>query len=183
VQPTGRPNARMRQTVGDMVRSMAVVLGVVLVIVVLAWRPDPEAVKVVDPAPFVTVAARTAEFPVREPTGLPEGWRPTSARWEPTEKSESAPVLHIGYVTPADAYAQLSQSTAQGDAYLGEQADNGQPAGTQDVAGVEWRRLESADRRSLVRADGAALIVVSGTAEWDELAQLAASLETVAVAE
>ena len=48
VQPTGRPNARLRQTAWDMVRSMAVVLVVVFVIVLLAWRPEPEAVKVVE---------------------------------------------------------------------------------------------------------------------------------------
>lgn len=179
VRPTGRPNARMRQTLGDMIRSMALVLAVVFVIVLLAWRPAPEAVKTVETAPTIALAAREAAFPLQQPIGLTEQWRATSVRWEPTEESASEPVLHIGYVTPADAYAQVSQSTARSDQYLDEQTATGEPAGIVDIAGVAWERLESSDRRSLVRADGAVLTVVSGGAGWDELAVLAGSLGDV----
>ena len=70
LRPSGRSTSRMRQTVGDMVRSMAVVLAVVVVIVVLAWRPWPEAVKVVDTGPVVAQAVAGAEFPVLAPQGL-----------------------------------------------------------------------------------------------------------------
>lgn len=179
VQPTGRPNARMRQTIGDMIRSMALVLAVVFVIVLLAWRPEPEAVKVVDPGPAVMLAAAEAEFPVAAPEGLADGWRPTSARWEPTTESDGEPVLHIGYVTPADQYAQVSQSQARSAGYLAEQTARGEPVGSEQVAGATWERLESSERRSLVRADGEVLTIVSGTADWAELAALAASLEAV----
>ena len=179
VQPTGRPNARLRQTVGDMIRSMALVLAVVFVIVLLAWRPEPEAVKVVDPGPAVMLAAVEAEFPVAAPEGLADGWRPTSARWEPTTESDGEPVLHIGYVTPADQYAQVSQSQARSAGYLAEQTARGEAAGSEQVAGTTWERLESSDRRSLVRVDGDVLTIVSGTADWAELAALAASLEAV----
>ena len=177
VAPTGRPNARLRQTVWDMVRSMALVLGVVAVVVVLAWRPEPDPVKVVDPAPIVTVAVMQADFPVLLPQGLPEGWRPTSARWEPTEKSDGQPVLHIGYVTPSDEYAQVSQSTVDDLAYLGEQTADGVQTGSQAIGDVAWERWETDKRRSLVlRSDGRVLIV-SGTGSWEELIALAQSLE------
>ena len=179
VQPTGRPNARLRQTVGDMIRSLAVVLAVVFVIVLLAWRPEPEAVKVVDVAPVVALAAAGAEFPVAAPTGLGDGWRPTSARWEPTERSEGEPVLHVGYVTPGDEYAQVTQSTARSEPYFAEQADSGSPTGTQDIGGTVWQRWEGPDRNSLVLVEDPAVTIVSGTASWDELTELAASLEPV----
>jgi hypothetical protein len=179
VQPTGRPNARLRQTAWDMVRSMAVVLVVVFVIVLLAWRPEPEAVKVVETAPTVALAAREAEFPVVTPTGLAEGWRPTSVRWEPTEESESEPVLHIGYVTPADQYAQVSVAPVVSERFLGEQTADGAATGTQAVADATWQRWEAGDRRSLVLVDGAVATVVSGSADWAELIILAESLELV----
>lgn len=182
VQPTGRPNARLRQTVGDMIRSLALVLAVVFVIVLLAWRPEPEAVKVVETAPVVALAAAGAEFPVTAPIGLADGWRPTSARWEPTERSESRPVLHLGYVTPGDEYAQVAQSTARSEPYFAEQADNGSPTGTQDIEGTVWQRWEGPDRNSLVLVSDQAVTIVSGTASWDELAQLAAALEPVPAA-
>lgn len=181
VQPTGRPNARMRQTVGDMARSMAVVLAVVVVIMLLAWRPDPEPLKLVDSAPVIALAAAQAQFTVRAPTGLPDGWRATSARWEKTAQSSDEPVLHLGYVTPSDQYAQVSQSTARSAAYLDEQTAGGVPSGTMSIGGGEWEKLATHARRSLVQADGKALTVVSGSAEWDELVALAASLEPAPV--
>ena len=179
IQPTGRPNARMRQTVGDMVRSMAVVLAVVAVIVLLAWRPDPEPITVVDAAPVVARAAAQADFAVSAPAGLPDAWRATSARWEETEESDGLPVLHVGYVTPADAYAQVTQSTATSPAYLQEQTKKGRPDGTIEVDGVPWERFDADDRRSLVLAGDPVLTVVSGSADWPELVELASSLAPV----
>lgn len=180
VEPTGRGNARLRQTVWDLVRSMAVVLALVFVIVILAWRPEPDAVKVVDPAPVFAIAAAQATFPVVEPAGLSDDWRPTSVRWEPTEKSESLPVMHVGYVTPSDSYAQVSQSTARSAAFLDEQTAGGRSVGAQDVAGQQWETWESGTRRSLVLGEGSAVTIVSGTGTWDELATLAGALEPVA---
>ena len=179
VQPTGRPNARLRQTAVDMVRSMAVVLVGVFVIVLLAWRPEPEAVKVVETASTVDLAARDAQFPIVAPAGLAQGWRATSVRWEPTEESESEPVLHIGYVTPADQYAQVAVAPVAVESFLDEQTANGAPTGTQAVGDVTWERWESAKRRSLVLIDGSVATIVSGGAEWSELITLAESLETV----
>jgi hypothetical protein len=182
VQPTGRRNARMRQTVGDMARSMAVVLVVVAVIMLLAWRPDPEPVKVVDVAPAITLAVAQAPFAVSAPTGLPAGWRPTSARWETTADSGEEPVLHLGYVTPSDEYAQVTQSAAHTAAYLDEQTAGGEPAGQLTLGDVVWERLATKDRRSLAltRAD-ASVTVVSGSADWEELTELADSMEPVEV--
>ena len=169
----------MRQTVGDMFRSMAVVLALVLVIVLLAWRPDPEAIKVVETAPVVAIAARAAEFDVSAPASLPTEWQATSARWEATVESDGAKVLHIGYVTPSGEYAQFSESTASGPRYLDEQTAGGIPAGEQVVGDVTWERRETEDRRSLVRTDAGTVTVVSGSAAWDELIALAGSIQPV----
>jgi hypothetical protein len=179
VQPTGRPNARLRQTAVDMVRSMAVVLVVVFAIVLLAWRPEPEAVKVVETAPTVALAAGQAQFPIVAPAVLAEEWRATSVRWEPTEESQSEPVLHIGYVTPADQYAQVAVAAVVTESFLEEQTADGAPTGTQAVGGATWQRWEAGDRRSLVLLDGAVATVVSGSADWAELITLAESLELV----
>jgi hypothetical protein len=179
VQPTGRTNARLRQTVVDMVRSMAVVLAVVFVIVLLAWRPEPDAVRVVDPSPTVSLAAREAQFPIVAPTGLADGWRPTSVRWESTEESESERILHIGYVTPGDEYAQFSLAPVTTEAFLDEQTADGVPTGSQAIGDTTWERRETDERRSLVLVDGEVATVVSGSADWSELILLAESLEPV----
>lgn len=167
----------MRQTVGDMVRSLLVVLAFVAVLLIVTHRGQPEAVKAVDAAPIVAVAAMQAPFPVLAPIMLPEEWRPTSARWEPTEKSGEDPVLHIGYVTPTDKYAQISQSSNSSKAYLSEQTANGLLVGTETIAAIDWERWERGDRRSLVRVADGATTIVSGTATWDELVALAGAMQ------
>ena len=170
----------MRQSVGDMVRSMLVVLAFVVVLLLVTWRPQPEAVKAIDPTQVEYLASRQAAFPVQFPVGLAQGWRPTSARWEATAKSASEPVLHIGYVTPADAYALVSQSSNSSQEYLAEQTDNGVAVGTQAVGEVTWQRWEHGDRHSLVRIEARTTTIVSGTAGLAELISLAASLKAPA---
>jgi hypothetical protein len=160
-----------------MVRSMSVVLALVAVIVLVTMRPHPDPITVVDPAPVVALAAAQASFPVAAPTNLPEGWRPTSARWEPTTASGDVPVLHIGFVTPSEQYAQVTQSTASSDRYIAEQTDKALATGSKDIAGTVWQTWERKSRRSLVRSVDGVQTIVSGSAPWEELAILAASLQ------
>lgn len=176
VQPTGRANAHLGKTVRDMVLSMAVVLGVVGLLLLVTWRPQPDPVTVVDITPPVTVATMQAEFPVLVPQGLDVGWRPTSARWEPSDESRPDPVLHIGYVTPRDEYAQVSQSVNASAGYLAEQTFDAVATGAVEIGGQVWEQRMSSDRRALVLQLPEVTIAVAGTADWDELATLAASL-------
>jgi hypothetical protein len=171
--PTGRRNAHLRKTAFDMLRSMVVVLALVFVIVLLAWRPLPEEVRVIDPVPVIDAAALQADFTVLAPEGLEDRWRPTSARWEPTEQSGDLPVLHVGYVTPSDQYAQISQSREASEGYLNEQTSGGAPVGTREVGGTVWQQWEAPDRLSLVQIDGGVTTIVSGTGDIAELESLA----------
>jgi hypothetical protein len=176
-RPTGRPNARLRQSVGDMVRSLAVVLIVVAVTLVIVWRPKPDAVKPVDPIAAVTLVTMQKEFPPLVPTALPADWTVTSARFEPTAKSQGRSVFHIGYVTPSGQYAQVQESTATSAGFLSESTDRGAASGTRVVGSQTWQVWNSDERRSLVLADDSHVVVVSGTGTLDEVAALAGSLQ------
>lgn len=174
--PTGRRTARLSLTLRDMVWSMAVVLGVVALLLVVTWRPQPDPIRVVDGTPALEFAALQSEVPVLAPTGLGPDWRLTSARWEPTPESAREPVLHFGYVTPGEQYAQVTQSIATDPAYLREQTDGGRVTGSRVVAGREWEQRESDRRRSLVGSVDGSTVIVTGTAEWTELELLLTSL-------
>ena len=178
-RPTGRSTGQLRKTVTDMVLSMAVVLAVVFVIVLLAWRPTPQVINVIDPSPAIAQATAQADFPLVTPIGLSDAWRPTSARWEPSPESGTDPVLHIGYVTPTDQYGQVSLSRSATERYLGEQTSGGRPIDTREVAGAVWQRWEADDRRSLVLIEDGVTTIVSGTGEWSEIEGLAATLQPV----
>ena len=69
--------ARGRETVGDMVRSLGLVLVVVAVMILLTFRLSPrDPVQVVELGPAVAEARQTAPYGVLVPTG----WARTGAR-------------------------------------------------------------------------------------------------------
>ena len=177
LRPTGRSNARLRQTVRDMILSLVVVLAVIAVILVLTWRPAPDPVRVIDPTPALSLARVQADYPVLYPADLDAAWRATSARWEITPSSQPDPAWHVGFVTPDDAYAQLGQSATEDPSYVADQVGIAKPAGEWDG----WLRYDSSDQRALVRIDGGVTVVVSGTAPWPTLQLLAERLSPTAV--
>lgn len=177
-RPTGRPNARLGQTVWDMVRSMAVVLAVVGLLVWLSRSTETEQVKAVDTAPLLTAAVMTAPFEVQMPTEA-DGLVPTSVRLEPTTESRPDVVWHVGWVTPDTQYVQLSQSRASSAAYVSEQTASGRKGETVLVNGRTWQRYATDARRSLVNRDAGVTTIVSGTEGWPALESLAGSLAVV----
>jgi len=175
VRPTGRANARLGKSIADMVRSMVVVLAVVGAILLVTWRPQPDPVREVDPAPVQALATAQADYPILLPIGMPE-YRPTSARWEPTKASSGVPVWHVGYVTGQTQYVQVSQAATTDSAFIWEQAGQATPVGPVDIDGITWQQMASNQGMSLVReADGVAT-VVTGTVPLDELVAVVRAL-------
>lgn len=178
VRPTGRSNARLRQTVRDMVISLVVVLGVIAVVMVIAWRPKPEALKPVEYRPQLAVAERQAGYEVLMPDPLPAGWTVTSARWEVTDTSSPDPAWHVGMVTADGQYVQIEQSSTQRPEWLATQIAGEQPTGGREIDGANWLQYERAQpiQRSLVQSRDGATSIVSGTLSFDELAAFASGL-------
>ncbi len=167
------------ETLGDMVRSLGLVLVVVAVLVLITLRPPGEEVRVVDYAQTLRLAGAGAPFPPADAVGLPEGWRATSAYFDPPQRTGSAGVVrwHIGWLTPRDEYAAVEQGNGDAAALLEEQLGQAQPAGASTVGGQAWQRNTGTNgRRALTLASGDVLTVVHGTADWGELEQLAAAL-------
>ncbi len=165
---------RGRETAGDMIRSLSVVLVLVVGMWFLAQPPDSDEqqVRVVDPTS--DIAAFSADVPgVPVPQDLPDGWRPTSS-------TLTAGTLRIGYVTPDGKYAEYAATTAPAD-----DLDEIVGAGAQElpdvqVEGVRWAQRRDGGALSLVRTSGASTVVVGtlrSTAGRDELDELAGSLE------
>jgi hypothetical protein len=83
-------------------------------------------------------------------------------------------------VTPSDEYAALEQSNEKASQYVPRMANSSKPVGTQQVDGVTWTKYHRKDKKANTLArtlpDGVSL-VVTGTASYQELAVLAASLK------
>jgi hypothetical protein len=171
-----RARRRLRQTVRDMLLSMLVVSGAVLVLYAPWNRNPPETVHVVDPAPVVEAARQAQSWPVLAPVGLPATWRPTSSRLELASDGES--IVHLGYLSPTDDYAGLEQSATHELVFISDRTIGGVKGDDVTIGGVVWTRYESPDgkHRSLVRAASGATYVVTGNGEWPEVETFAASL-------
>jgi hypothetical protein len=162
-----------------MVRSLGVVVAVVVVLVVLAAGPDRDPVRTVDVSAPLAQARSQAAYDVLAPTGLDPSWRPTSAR---AERSGSSLQWHLGYVTPAGAYAGVEQSDVRDPSEVRRYVDRfvagGRRGGTEQVGGRQWQRIEGGDPepRALLLREGAVVTLVVGSASWAELSALAARL-------
>lgn len=167
---------RGRKTVADMVRSLALVLVLVGVIVAfnVAEQPD-RVVQQVDYPAALEEARAVATYDVLGPEPVPEGWRVTSAR---TERSGGGVGWHVGLVTTTEEYAAVEQSDGARRALLDAVVAGARPAGSVEVAGQAWRRLEGGDpeERALVRTADGVTTMVAGSAPWPQLRTLAESL-------
>ena len=171
---------RGRETVGDMVRSMGLVLVVVAVMILLTFRLSPrDPVQTVELGPAVAAARQTAPYGVLVPKGLGEDWLPVSAS---TRVDAGATTWRIGWITPAEDFAAVGQSDQAAAAFVDAFASGAPAAGEVIIDGVRWARLGDPDakERSLIRSGGAGedtvTVVVTGTAAFAELEALAASL-------
>jgi hypothetical protein len=171
-----RSRKRLRQTARDMLISMLVVSGAVLLLV-FPWNRGPsDPVKTVDPTPVIAGARAAESWPVMAPTGQPATWRCTSARI--STASDGQDVVHLGYLTPSTEYVGLEQSATKELTFVRDQTLKADKTGTRVIGRSTWTTYETADgtHRSLVLAQDGATYVVTGTATWDDLTAFTASL-------
>lgn len=159
-----------------MVRSLAVVLVLVGVIVGLNVAQQPEPVlRDVDYPAALDGAQQGVDYVLAGPDPLPPGWRVTSAR---TDRVEAATTWHLGMVTASDAYAAVEQTDGPRKDLVEVHAGGAAAAGSTTIGGRTWQRLSGGDpepRALVLVADGLTTLVV-GNASWAELRELAASL-------
>jgi hypothetical protein len=158
-----------------------VVLAVVGVVALITLRPGSDPVRVVDYSGALQQARAAAPYGVLGPQDLP-GYRATSVRYGTTP--DGATVWHLGFVTPAGAYAGVDQTDGDGEEFVAElteaaEAVDGPPV---DLGDRIWRRYDGGGDtpgelvRGLVNETSGVTTVVSGTAAWPELEMLARAL-------
>jgi hypothetical protein len=127
----------------------------------------------------ITVAnfGHAVPYQVWAPAKDPVGWIPNSNKIAKGEGS--AQVLYLGYATAKKQHAMFVQSDEKPAAgFADRMANSNRAVGTQQVAGQPWeqRFREDKNQRSLVRELPDVTLVVTGTADWAELGELAATL-------
>lgn len=170
----------LKKTVRDIALSMGVVAGIIFLVLAVSWRPQPDPVRSVDPTLTAQTAAAAASYPILVPR-VAEGWRATSARFEPTAESDQLPVWFNGWVTPTEEFVAVVQSANTTESFIEEQTITGIPA--EDAPATPgWDAFISprTEQRSLVRVADGVTTIVTGSVDWPELVAFRDSLQPVA---
>lgn len=168
--------ARGRESVGDMVRSMSLVLVVVAAVFLLTLRDEPrQTVHRVDYSEQLQEARQVASYDVLAPVGLGDGWKATSVR---ADNVGGATTWHIGFVTPDEHYAAVEQSGGPVTAFLDGFVEGATRSGRVSVSGASWQQLAGGapEPRALVLRGSGVTTLVTGSASFAELRQLASAL-------
>lgn len=169
-----------RFTAANMVRSLVPLLAIVLLLV--GWsafrQNGADPVREVDPSSTVRLAAARAGYPMLAPTGLPKGYRATSARTDAGQARKGDPVtLQIGYVTPKEQYAGFAISDDPRADALTSVLDGARPDGTVQIDGATWTRSRTTrGELALSERVGDVTVLVTGSAAEAELAAVAGSV-------
>jgi hypothetical protein len=173
---------RGKQTVRDMVLSMAAIGALVGGVYLFIPHNDSksaqqDAVKTVDYRVEVATVRRTAPYPVAVPEGLAGDWRATSVSYKASSDSKGG-AWHLGFLDPKDEYVALEQSDAPAEKFIKDVTLGAEKAqGGQSVGDAKWERYKGEKYNALVRQESGVTTVVTGTASYDRLAELAGTLK------
>lgn len=177
-----RQSQTTRNLVVALVASLAIVLGIVLVVA----RPDASHLTAVDYRAVAASAERTLGEPVLLPD-LPATWSANRADTRNGTMRDSR-VWYLGLLTPTGAYLAVQQAVGEDERWIGDQLGDAAATGVRTIGATEWTVADRRGQRdtgnheyAMWTATDSGFIMINGTAtdgEFDEVAaQLTAQLE------
>lgn len=161
---------------GDIVRSVvvlgAIVFGLWGIQKFFSTDATEPVVKTVDYQQVVSQGRPVAEFDLLAPKTLPEGWRATSARFDPK-------AWHLGVLTDDGTYVGIEQLKVSEDRAIDRFAADSERAGTAEVDGKTWTVRKGPKKYwTYVREADGVTTLVNGTTSRAELERYITSLST-----
>lgn len=177
-------------TAGDMIRSIAVILvPVALIMALLTYTPDEPEVRVVPWQPTLAKARAESPWPVVAPAGLPEGpkqWRATSVHWSkaghpgplgggPSPRNQWL----LGLISPDTIHYAVNQADGDAESWIRETTRDARRTGQATIGGQPWDQYETGDgrTRALVRRGTDTVTVVADT-DFGHLDQFVRTLKS-----
>lgn len=170
--PLGRGT---RRSVADMLRTLAVIVGFVVVLVLIVPRPNEVRQPDVDAVAAARSAAPGLSFEPAVPAGLPAGW--AARRAAAQVGTDDVRMWSLQYWT-GTGYASVRQARGATPAWEARQVTDGRENGTVTIDGREWVVRSRTDRgiTSWVLRAGDLTTIVTGTVPAAELETLATRL-------
>lgn len=163
------------KTIRDMVLSLVVIGAAVAGIYVFVPHDDTaKPVKRVNYEVELATAKRAAAYPVLAPQGLGKDWKPTTVRFNGAEQDH----WHLGFHSPDGKYVAVEQSTEKARVFIDQVTRGAEESGRREqLGGDTWTRYQGPTYDALVRADKGATTVITGSASFRELAEMAQALK------
>lgn len=170
-----RPRRSLNTTARDMLISMAVIVGLILVFVLLVPRPNQIPARTLDVTAAAAAATEELGFAPADPT-LPAGWVARTA--DVQRGTDQIPTWHLTYTSPSGRYVGVQQAADATDRWEARQVTDGTDQGTIAVGGATWTIRSRIDRNitSWVLRQTPVTTVVTGTALEPELALFATAV-------
>lgn len=167
---------RANASVIGMIIALVVSIAAFLPIVLMNPSPKTDGFRPnIDVSAVANNAVDVAGFtPVAPETG--DTFRPNYARWE-AGTGTGVPTWEVGYLTPKEAFIGLIQTKKANPTWLLQQTKNAPVTGTRKAGGQEWELRDTGKgERSMVLNHRGTTVVLSGGAQLDEFAVLAAAV-------
>ncbi|MBG6212909.1 MAG: DUF4245 domain-containing protein [Cryobacterium sp.] len=173
---------RSHKTVNNLVLSLLVTVGAVLVLVLLVPRSDNPINRDVDYASVAAQLQPVVDHALAIPE-LPDGWSANDTEWQAGTNGQ-VPSWYIGLLTPGNQYIGFSQAFNANPTWLAQKLPDSPVVDSVSIAGVTWdvyRNSAAAGDRgnfdyALVTAAGASTYVLIGTAPTGDFETLATAL-------
>ncbi|PRZ40991.1 uncharacterized protein DUF4245 [Antricoccus suffuscus] len=174
-----------------MLRSLVPIVVLVVLFAYFCMPKSDNKINTIDPQDNITSMAEYGAFSIVAPKALDKSWKPTSSKLLRDDSNQlSTPTgLTIGYVTPKMKFARFTIRQGVPEAVLKASVDDAtvtdDPAGNAvQIAGRSWTPITTDKGRGYVNVAGSGaasiVIVLVGSASYDELKELATALQPVA---
>lgn len=171
---------RGRENAYDMVLSLSAVSIFVVVVLVITWRPQHQTMQEVDYLGAKANAVASSNWPIYVPNKLPSDYQVTAARFEAESYGESGDSRwYLGLTSKNENYISLWQSDGPIKKIKAAATNNGSCTEKEVIAGSEWEKCfsQKPETRAYLKSQGDVTLIISGTAQWDELKNFINSLE------
>ncbi|MFB2556559.1 DUF4245 domain-containing protein [Herbiconiux liangxiaofengii] len=174
---------RDRKTLRNLLYALLVSVGLVAAIIIVVPRPEQSMLADVDYRQVAVSAQASMPVPLAVPD-LPAEWTSNAAELR-SGTADGVVSWYIGLISPTDQYVGLSQAIDANPTWLADQVARGLASGVVTLDGVEWTVYDNRARTTdevgnaeyaLTAESGASTYVVFGSADPDEIEQVATAI-------
>ncbi|MEN9714776.1 MAG: hypothetical protein RJA35_243 [Actinomycetota bacterium] len=133
---------RARQTVINLLLSLAATAGLVLIMVLVTPRPTTSLLQKVDYKAAAADAGKSANLPVIAPELINKTWYSNSARWN-TKTADGVNNWYVGFVGPKNQYLGVTQGFGTNPTWVVLQLKGDLPTGATSIGGLRWTVWQS----------------------------------------